>query len=535
MLPQNSKPGRFYLLPKIHKDNNPGRPIVSSNGTATEKISSFIDYLIKDIPQSFPSYIKDTGHFLREVSGIKVPPGSFLVTMDVASLYTNIPHSDGILAAVSCYGDSGSCLDVTPATLETLLHLVLEYNHFEFDNTHYHQINGTAMGTKMAPTYANIFMASLETEFIQKRCPKPILYKRFLDDIFFIWNNDEASLKEFISEINSLHPSIKLTYQISTESINFLDVTLMLDQGSVSTTLYRKPTDRQQYLHFYSSHPRHCKTSIPYSQAHRYRRICSGRDDFEKHAEELKTSLIGQKYPEEIIDDAIQRARKLQREDILCESRKETHQETNLVLTYSSKTCQVHSILKRHFNIIRQSDRLAAVFQQPPRVVYRRSRNLKDILVNAKTEPPERAQGCRPCGKPRCKICPHVQTTNIARASRSNFKYEIKDNLNCDTPNVIYKLRCLVCDEEYVGQTKTSFRKRFNNHKSHVKGLPDLPLSRHLRLPGHSFEKIQAVLIQSGFRTTYEREQRESFFIHKFRTFAEGINESTGRLSCLRT
>lgn len=70
--------------------------------------------------------------------------------------------------------------------------------------------------------------------------------------------------------------------------------------------------------------------------------------------------------------------------------------------------------------------------------------------------------------------------------------------------------------------------------KSHVKGLPGLPLSRHLRLPGHSLEKIQVVLIQSGFRNTYEREQRESFFIHKFRTFAKGINESAGRLGCLQ-
>lgn len=534
MVPHNSKPGRFYLLPKIHKENNPGRPIVSSNGTATEKISSFIDHLIKDIPPTFPSYIKDTGHFLREVSNLVVPPGSFLVTMDVTSLYTNIPHTDGILAAISSYGDSNFCLDVSPSTLETLLRLVLEYNHFEFDSEHYLQINGTAMGTKMAPTYANIFMASLETEFIGKRCPKPVIYKRFLDDIFFIWDNDEASLTEFISDINSLHPSIKLTHQISTKTINFLDVTLLLDSGNISTTLYRKPTDRQQYLHFFSSHPRHCKTGIPYSQAHRYRRICSGQEDFEKNARELKTSLIGQKYPEGIVDDAIERARNLEREDILAESRKENHPETNLVLTYSSKIPKVNDILRRNFNIIKQSDRLSAIFQQPPRVVYRRGKNLRDLLVNAKTEPPERAQGCRPCGKPRCKVCTHIETTNIAQASRSTFKYAIKENLNCDTSNVIYKLRCLVCNQEYIGQTETPFRTRFNNHKSHVKGLPGLPLSRHLRLPDHSFERIQVVLIQSGFRNTYEREQRESFFIHKFRTLTEGINESAGRLGCLR-
>jgi hypothetical protein len=43
LIPDSPKPGRFYLLPKIHKANNPGRPIVSANGHPTEKISeSFI-------------------------------------------------------------------------------------------------------------------------------------------------------------------------------------------------------------------------------------------------------------------------------------------------------------------------------------------------------------------------------------------------------------------------------------------------------------------------------------------------------------
>lgn len=229
----------------------------------TEKISSFIDSLIKDIPSSFPSYIKDTNHFLREVSNLTVPAGGYLVTMDVASLYTNIPHAEGIASAVSAYAGSSQPRQLDKDTVETLLNLVLKYNHFEFEDKHYLQISGTAMGTKMAPNYANIFMASLEIPFLANSAVKPIFYKRFLDDIFFVWADNEQSLLDFISNFNSLHPSICFTHNFSQDSIHFLDVTLSLSGGRISTSLYKKPTDRQQYLHFYSSHPITAKQAFP--------------------------------------------------------------------------------------------------------------------------------------------------------------------------------------------------------------------------------------------------------------------------------
>jgi hypothetical protein len=47
LTPEDPKPGRFYLLSKIHKENNPGRPIVSANAHPTEKISEFIDFHLR--------------------------------------------------------------------------------------------------------------------------------------------------------------------------------------------------------------------------------------------------------------------------------------------------------------------------------------------------------------------------------------------------------------------------------------------------------------------------------------------------------
>ena len=87
-----------------------------------------------------------------------------LVTMDVNSLYTNIPHSDGVEACRSFL-----TMNTTDQTLindiPTLVDFILTHNLFVFDNKQYLLINGTAMGTKMAPTYADIFMYYVENTF----------------------------------------------------------------------------------------------------------------------------------------------------------------------------------------------------------------------------------------------------------------------------------------------------------------------------------------------------------------------------------
>ena len=97
-LKENSpKPGRFYTIPKIHKQGHPGRPTVSSNSHPTERISQFVDHHLQPLVTKLPSYIKDTTHFLNKLNSIgQLPSGVLLVTLDVASLYTNIPHNDGI-------------------------------------------------------------------------------------------------------------------------------------------------------------------------------------------------------------------------------------------------------------------------------------------------------------------------------------------------------------------------------------------------------------------------------------------------------
>lgn len=95
-LKENSpKPGRFYTIPKIHKQGHPGHPIVFSNSHPTKRISQFVDHHLQPLVTKLPSYMKDTTHFLNKLNSIGQLPNGVLL---VASLYTNIPHNDGIQA-----------------------------------------------------------------------------------------------------------------------------------------------------------------------------------------------------------------------------------------------------------------------------------------------------------------------------------------------------------------------------------------------------------------------------------------------------
>ena len=198
----------------LAKDLNifpPGRPIVSGIGTLTENISGFIDSIFQRLMLFIPSYIKGTTEFIKKLPSIKtIPSVVLLLTMDVTSMYTNIPHVDGVDACSKFLNDH--CFtDISTDVLCSLISFILTHNNFVFDDHDYLQTSGTAMGTKMASCFANIFMASIEQTFIDSSPLTPLFYVRFIDDMFMIWTHGSEELEQFTTRANSTHPSIKFT------------------------------------------------------------------------------------------------------------------------------------------------------------------------------------------------------------------------------------------------------------------------------------------------------------------------------------
>ncbi len=110
--------------------------------------------------------------------------------------------------------------------VEAMMNAILKHNIFQFDGKMYRQIRGTAMGTKMAPAYANLFLDELETRFLDQQLVKPLVWNRFIDDILCIWPGTESSLGTFLEELNQIHQTIKFTWSISNREATFLDLNI---------------------------------------------------------------------------------------------------------------------------------------------------------------------------------------------------------------------------------------------------------------------------------------------------------------------
>ena len=153
----------FYMQLKIHKEGNPGRPVISSVNCHTTKISRYIDNNLQPHVQELESYVQDSTDLIKKVSTTdKVPQESFLVTMDVGTLYTNILNNEGINVVETKLKRT----NLPTKVIISFLKLILTLNNFIFNCTNFLQIKGCAMGTKYIPTYLNIFMGIFEETHI---------------------------------------------------------------------------------------------------------------------------------------------------------------------------------------------------------------------------------------------------------------------------------------------------------------------------------------------------------------------------------
>ena len=178
--------------------------------------------------------------------------------------------------------------------ITSLLEFCLTHTYFLFQGKYYEQVQGAAMGSPISPLIANIFMEEFEVQALSSFPHPPSLWLRFLDDTFVI-NRAEHS-QDLLQHINSQDPHIQFTVeQTQQDSLPFLDtlVTIQPD-NTFSTTVYRKPTPTDQYLHWDSNHHITAKQSVFNALAHRAKTVSSSLD---KELEHIKTALQHCQFP----------------------------------------------------------------------------------------------------------------------------------------------------------------------------------------------------------------------------------------------
>ena len=130
--------------------------------------------------------MKDSDDFIKKIMNIGALPKDFiLVTGDVVGLYRSIPHEEGLKALEKALNNRTN-KSISTEDLVKMAKFVLKNNYFKSNSKVKQQISGTAIGTKFTPPYACIFMDEVETSFIETQEMKPLVWFRYIDDVFYL-------------------------------------------------------------------------------------------------------------------------------------------------------------------------------------------------------------------------------------------------------------------------------------------------------------------------------------------------------------
>ncbi|CAJ0931144.1 unnamed protein product [Ranitomeya imitator] len=491
----------IYVLPKIHKDyfNPPGRPIVSGRGSIFNKVSIFLDKVLSKFASGAKSYIRDTDDFLNKIEGLSVTADMFLVSFDVVSLYTSIDHDRG-LAAVDV-ALSGS--DVGPGCARLvfqLLGFILRRNYFLFGDDYYLQLRGTAMGSNVAPTYANIYMAVLEDQYVyvSQFWPQVRAWWRYIDDVFAVWEGPLSELLEFHHELNNIFPELSFTITYSQEQVQFLDTMVYKIGTSLRTDLYVKSTDRNSVLQFNSHHPRTMIESLPWSQMLRVRKIVADDTRLDSRLDEMCSKFLNRGYPEIGVRKHVERAKETSRAVLREKKIRVRDKRIPFVTTFSTVSGHVKNMILKHWHILHQGLPDIEEFTLPPILSYKRGRNLKDKLVKSdigstvvslqRTLAPPKL-GNFPCLG--CACCGNMIKGDFFNHPRTGQRFSIKGRYTCTSSFVIYLIVC-PCGLTYVGETTMEIKARISKHKSTIRTkMVDLPIPKHFIESGHSVSQLR--------------------------------------------
>ena len=163
------------------------------------------------------------------------------------------------------------------------------------------------MGTRMAPSYANLFMDRFERAFLAQEPLQPLVWKRYIDDIICIWTGTRNELESFLARINTAHRTLRFMWSISNKRIEFLNLNIF--KGGKFNTNYHldisthfKKTNTFQYLHFSSSHPKSVFKGLMKGEAIRFLRSNTDPHTYNKTINKFREHLFLRNYPKNFVD-----------------------------------------------------------------------------------------------------------------------------------------------------------------------------------------------------------------------------------------
>ena len=257
---------KFYTMVKMHKDPHELRPIVATCGTVLSNLSKWLDYKLKKLLPFITTYIKDSNDLRRKLKQLgRLPENARLIAADAIAMYPNI-KTEHALDIVRMFLEELAREGKLPRyfDIEMILkaaRIVMYWNIMEYGDCYFKNISGTAMGTPAAVLWAIIYFHWPETKMlIPKYGEKMPLLTRFIDDIFaviLVGGEDGLTPNEwtdFKKDLNS-HGILRWTVREPSMSVDYLDLTITIENGNIVTKTYQKPINLYQYITPNSAHP----------------------------------------------------------------------------------------------------------------------------------------------------------------------------------------------------------------------------------------------------------------------------------------
>lgn len=439
---RNSNPTlpRMYGLPKIHKEGNKFRPIVSNTGSPTEKISKWLVSEFKNLspPEGFS--VDNSLGFINSLQDVTLNEDERLISFDVTSLFPSVPL-DITIDMLKRWLESELVPTEKITSYVKLTEHCIQNNYFQFQDKFYKQTKGLAMGNPLSPFLANLFLSCFELELTQFAL-FPRVWSRYVDDVFAIVKIGTEN--QILELLNSQYTSIQFTmeFENNKKSLPFLD--LLLTRGNdnkLEYDVYRKNTSTFAYIPSDSNHNSSHKYSAFNSMVYRLLNVPLTEEKYDVELRTIKEIAKSNGYSCDVIDRMVKNA-----------ERKLNLKNATTLLPIENRPPTRRTSVYFHNSI---NNKLKSIFKQAD-----------------------------------------LELVNKNRFKLRNLLGSTKDKLPVLSKSGIYEIGCNDCPQTYIGQTRRSVITRYKEHEASTRlnHKDKSAIASHMMENNHSFDIKQVSL-----------------------------------------
>lgn len=426
----NPKIPKLYTLPKIHKEGDKMRPIVSQIDSPTYKVSKWLLKNFKILEKFESLSVRNSYEFIDETKQLTLSEDEVLISFDVKSLYPSVPVKKALKLLEDWLKKNGLVKKRIDEFVK-LTKLCIEQKYLQFNERFYLQVDGLNMGNPLSEMLSNLFMSDLEIN-VRKKFPGFRFWRRYVDDIFCVMQKDKVA--EGLEVLNNLEPTVKFTHEMEEhQRLPFLDLQVIrTESGKIEFDIYRKKTHVDSYINKKSYNPPAHKVAIFNCLIHRMNRVPLTKERKEK--EWSKILEIAEKNG--FLKEDVWKLRK----------RKEYKRRLREMTTLDEIDGK-----KEKFASITYHPKLSTEFSK----IFKK-------------------YGIKPA---------HVNRSNL----KSMFHADLKDETSDEQKSGIYQIECNGCEKVYVGKTKRSIKTRGSEHRRNAMNeeVEKSAVAKHFWEEGH--------------------------------------------------